>query len=184
ELEVAEYESTMAVLLECTINFLQILRHLKKLLFIGSVVCLDSFLHVFTILPAQIVMALRTLSTVKVYVIFNMLEVFNWLCSVFWRGILDALPSEASFFLHHAYNYVQPTSISPVTPNMIINLYIYSLPTLLLSNQFADIKSNLFKRFQTVVSLTIIALKNGIELSAGSLAQMPSAADVLIVSTS
>ncbi|KAJ1965310.1 hypothetical protein H4R35_007071, partial [Dimargaris xerosporica] len=35
-----------------------------------------------------------------------------------------------------------------VTLNMVINLYDYSLLTLLLSNQFADTKSNVFKRFE------------------------------------
>ncbi|KAJ1974196.1 hypothetical protein H4R34_004807 [Dimargaris verticillata] len=77
-----------------------------------------------------------------------------------------------------------------VTLNVTINSYDYSLLTLLLSNQFAEIKSNVFKRFekenlfqiccsdiverfQIGVSLAIITLKNGIELSAGSLAQAP-----------
>ncbi|KAJ1978881.1 hypothetical protein H4R35_001717 [Dimargaris xerosporica] len=114
-----------------------------------------------------------------------MLEVFDWLCLDFRRGILGTLLLEVLFFPHCAYNYVQPTSASPgvptaclrwhkvaqlvfyevitavymlfhsmalfyymVTLNMAINLYDYSLLTLLLSNQFADIKSNVFKWFE------------------------------------
>ncbi|KAJ1968617.1 hypothetical protein H4R35_006378 [Dimargaris xerosporica] len=145
ELEVTEYESTMAVPLERIASFLQIPWCLEKLLFIGSVVCLDSFLHAFTILPTQIAMAFRM------------------------RDILDMLLSKASIFPHHAYDYVQPALTSPgfcviiavvymfvhsmilfyyiVALNVTINLYIYSLLTLLLSNQFADIKSNVFKWF-------------------------------------
>ncbi|KAJ1978032.1 hypothetical protein H4R35_002065 [Dimargaris xerosporica] len=53
------------------------------------------------------------LLTIKVYIIFNMLEVFNWLCLAFWQGILDTLLSKDSFFSHDAYNYVQPASASP-----------------------------------------------------------------------
>ncbi|KAJ1971030.1 hypothetical protein H4R34_005872, partial [Dimargaris verticillata] len=138
ELEVTKYENTMTVQLECITNFLQIPQRLEKLLFFGNIVCLDSFLHTFTILPARIAMALGTLVrrpflpadhvahqccawlspsqqcdlmkglliamccamlqsfdsvqlyhmvrgqlTIKVYIIFNMLEVFDWLCSAF-----------------------------------------------------------------------------------------------------
>ncbi|KAJ1968320.1 hypothetical protein H4R34_006286, partial [Dimargaris verticillata] len=51
-LEVAEYESSMAVRLECTTNFLQIPQCLERLHFFGNIMYLDSFLHTFTILPA------------------------------------------------------------------------------------------------------------------------------------
>ncbi|KAJ1970830.1 hypothetical protein H4R34_005938, partial [Dimargaris verticillata] len=61
ELEVTKYENTMAVQLERITNFLQIPWRLEKLLFFGNIVCLDSFLHMFTILPAQIAMVLGML---------------------------------------------------------------------------------------------------------------------------
>ncbi|KAJ1970940.1 hypothetical protein H4R35_005566 [Dimargaris xerosporica] len=225
ELEMAEYENTMVVQLERITNFLQIPRRLEKLLFFGNVVCLDSFLHTFTILPARIVMALGTLVRrpflpadhiarqwrtwlspsqqcdlmkglliavccgmlqsfdsaqlyhmvrgqliIKVYAIFNMLEVFDWLCSAFGQDILDTLFSKASFLLHHAYNYVQPTPAFPDTPtaclqwSKVAQLGFYVVIT----------AADIVKQFQIMVSLTIITLENGIKLSVGLLIQAPS----------
>ncbi|KAJ1967989.1 hypothetical protein H4R35_006551 [Dimargaris xerosporica] len=62
ELEMAEYENTMVVQLECITNFLQIPRRPEKLLYFGNVMCPESLLHVFTILPARIIMVSRNLA--------------------------------------------------------------------------------------------------------------------------
>ncbi|KAJ1961834.1 hypothetical protein IWQ62_003732 [Dispira parvispora] len=159
---------------------------------------------------AQLYHMVRGQSTVKVYVIFNMLEVFDRLCAAFGRDILDTLLSEISFYpqqwgrsrqeqwtrtgyilLHtvvaivYMFIHAMIQFYYMVTLNVTINSYDYSLLTLLLSNQFAEIKSNVFKRyekenlfqiccsdiverFQIGVSLTIITLKNWIELSTGT----------------
>ncbi|RKP37087.1 eukaryotic membrane protein family-domain-containing protein, partial [Dimargaris cristalligena] len=160
---------------------------------------------------AQLYHMVRGQSTIKVYVIFNMLEVFDRLCSAFGRDILDTLLSEISFYpqaweqqpdqqWRRFGQIVQHTVIAIiymfihamvlfyylVTLNVTINSYDYSLLTLLLSNQFAEIKSNVFKRyekenlfqiccsdiverFQIGIMLTIITLKNWIELSSGTI---------------
>ncbi|KAJ1652336.1 hypothetical protein IWQ61_007304 [Dispira simplex] len=159
---------------------------------------------------AQLYHMVRGQSTVKVYVIFNMLEVFDRLCAAFGRDILDTLLSEISFYpqqwgrsrqeqwarmgyilLHtivaivYMFIHAMIQFYYMVTLNVTINSYDYSLLTLLLSNQFAEIKSHVFKRyekenlfqiccsdiverFQIGVSLTIITLKNWIELSTGT----------------
>ncbi|KAJ1969286.1 hypothetical protein H4R35_006184 [Dimargaris xerosporica] len=67
-------------------------------------------------MDSQLYHMVRGQLIIKVCVIFNMLEVLDWLCSAFGRDILDTLLSKASFFLHHAYDYVQPALVSPGAP--------------------------------------------------------------------
>ncbi|KAJ1919852.1 hypothetical protein IWQ60_007145 [Tieghemiomyces parasiticus] len=265
ELEADGHADTAEVQRERLGNFLRIPRQVEKLMLFGNLVALDAFLHVFTILPARIALALwsvarrpflpadhvarqrrawllpsqrcdlmrgflvamcclmlqgfdsaqlyhavRGQATIKVYVIFQILEVFDRLLAGVSRDILETLFAEISgvpqgwegtpgqqwrrwrrvarytavavvyMFLHAMVLFYYLVAL-----NVTINSYDYSLLTLLLSNQFAEIKSNVFKRyekenlfqiccgdiverFQIGVSLALITVKNGIELASGA----------------
>lgn len=46
-------------------NFLNVPLHIEKLMFIGYLICLDSFLYIFTILPLRIIIAIFYLAKSK-----------------------------------------------------------------------------------------------------------------------
>ncbi|KAJ3188796.1 hypothetical protein HDU85_004510 [Gaertneriomyces sp. JEL0708] len=234
-------------------NFLSVPWELEKLMFFGYMICLDSFLHVFTILPLRIAIASWTMTKaifsksvylktsqkcdllkgaligfccyllqhydasqiyhsvrgqalIKLYVIFNSLEICDKLCSAFGHDILDSLFSKANLSysptassrggrrlgrVKHflvAFCYVFTHSIvlfyQVMTLNVSINSYNNALLTLLMSNQFVEIKGSVFKRFerenlfqlscadiverfQLSVFLCIITLRNFVELTGG-----------------
>ena len=195
-------------------NFLSVPNELEKLLFLGYLICLDSFLYNLTILPIRIVIGIfrlfswvflggvalkpaqktdlvkgaliatctfvllyfdasrlyhsvRGQAIIKLYVIFNVLEICDKLCSAFGHDILDSLFSLSSSSdswpasrrrisrLTHfivAQLYVIAHSLvlfyQVMTLNVAVNSYNNALMTLLLSNQFVELKSSVFKRFE------------------------------------
>ncbi|KAI9228457.1 MAG: eukaryotic membrane protein family-domain-containing protein [Piptocephalis tieghemiana] len=149
--------------------------------------------------------SVRGQSVFKLYVIFNALEIADRLCSSFGHDILDSffakvLDDPPSPSLHHSSSSPDPQLSTLgyillhtivlfyqcITLNVAINSYNNALLTLLVSNQFAEVKSSVFKRFamENLFQITcsdiverfhlslfvlIIALRNMVELSGSSL---------------
>ncbi|KAI4169752.1 MAG: hypothetical protein LQ343_005493 [Gyalolechia ehrenbergii] len=142
---------------------------------------------------------IRGQAAIKLYVIYNVLEVSDRLFSAIGQDILECLFSKEAlerkpdgrskvmrpfwlFILALAYNLLHSTALfyQVITLNVAVNSYSNALLTLLMSNQFVEIKSTVFKkfekenlfqltcadvveRFQLWLMLTIIALRNLIE---------------------
>ena len=150
---------------------------------------------------------IRGQAAIKLYVIYNVLEVCDRLFSALGQDILECLFSKETlerkpdgrskvlrplwlFVLALCYNLVHATALfyQVITLNVAVNSYSNALLTLLMSNQFVEIKSTVFKkfekenlfqltcadvveRFQLWLMLVIIASRNIIEtggLSVGS----------------
>ncbi|KAG6013362.1 hypothetical protein E4U43_007331 [Claviceps pusilla] len=109
---------------------------------------------------------IRAQSAIKLYVIYNILEVSDRLLSAIGQDILECLfsnetlsrnPSGRSkvllplgiFVLALVYNCLHSITLyyQVITLNVAVNSYSNALLTLLLSNQFVEIKSTVFKRF-------------------------------------
>ncbi|CAG8549729.1 4016_t:CDS:10 [Ambispora leptoticha] len=132
---------------------------------------------------SQMYHSIRGQAVIKLYVIFNVLEILDRLCCSFGNDILDALSCKstlAGLSLNMAHTMIM--SYQVITLNVAINSYSNALLTLLVSNQFIEIKSSVFKkfekenlfqlscadiveRFQLALFLTIITVRNLIELS-------------------
>jgi len=226
-------------------NFLAVPVELEKFLNYGILICLDSFLYTFTILPIRLIVAVfsmikglfvknafktrhksdllkgslmllccialqyidvsrlyhfvRGQNIVKLYLIYNLMENFDKLCSAFGHDVLDSLFAEniikksnkgsrfpvivhfvvALFYLilHTVVLFYLVVSL-----NVAINSYNNALLSFLISNQFGEIKSAVFKRFerenlfqltcadiverfQILVFLVIITGRNFLELT-------------------
>nr|ODN87227.1 hypothetical protein L203_03499 [Cryptococcus depauperatus CBS 7841] len=156
----------------------------------------------------------RGQDTIKLYVIFNALEIADRLCGAFGQDVLDTLfaketlsPSvrklgkgrkrqqaRPAFFFALSLGYVLLHSLiffyMLVSLNVAINSYDYTLLSLLISNQFVEIKGSVFKkfekenlfqimcadiveRFQLSLMLTVIAIRNVIEMSGSEIAFLP-----------
>ncbi|TPX78106.1 hypothetical protein CcCBS67573_g00620 [Chytriomyces confervae] len=246
--EVADQNHSVNLKKERIENFLAVPWEFEKLIFLGYLICLDSFLYIFTILPVRILIALHTIfksiffrssrlntsqkcdlmkgllviiccyllenvdgsrvyhsvrgqSTIKLYVIFNMLEIFDKLMSAFGHDILDSLFSKTTTnssrtLSFHRLNRVTHFSLAlayvfghslilfyqVMALNVAINSHNNTLFSLLLSNQFIEIKGSVFKRFerenlfqlscadiverfQLSVFILIICLRNYVELT-------------------
>ncbi len=148
----------------------------------------------------------RGQAAIKLYVIYNMLEVGDRLLSAIGQDVLECLFSREAlergpdghskvlrpfwlFLLALAYTVIHSTALfyQVITLNVAVNSYSNALITLLMSNQFVEIKSTVFKkfekenmfqltcadvveRFQLWLMLLIIASRNIVEtggLSAG-----------------
>ncbi|PHH62293.1 hypothetical protein CDD81_7281 [Ophiocordyceps australis] len=143
---------------------------------------------------------IRAQSAIKLYVIFNILEVGDRLLSALGQDILECLFSAetlsrdsdgrsrvalplAMFVLSLIYSCLHSISLyyQVITLNVAVNSYSNALLTLLLSNQFVEIKSTVFKRFdkdnlfqltcadiverfQLWVMLLIIGMRNVVEV--------------------
>ncbi|KAG2178034.1 hypothetical protein INT43_003287 [Umbelopsis isabellina] len=257
ELTASDFDSAQDLKRERVTNLLGVPGAVEKLMSFGFVVCLDSFLYTFTILPLRFLLALvrfvqvtgwnllhlwttersshnfapsyktfetfpkitldasrmyhsiRGQAVLKLYVIFNVLEICDKLCCSVGGDILDALFSKTTlgnyrgqqtsgesvsakrhlrpitfFFLALVYMIIHTLVlfIQMITLNVAINFYSNALLTLLISNQFVEIKQSVFKkfekenlfqlscsdiveRFQQCTFLVIITLRNVIELS-------------------
>ena len=142
---------------------------------------------------------IRGQAAIKLYVIYNVLEVCDRLFSAMGQDVLECLFSKETlerksdgrskvwqpfwmFMLALFYNLVHSTALfyQVITLNVAVNSYSNALLTLLISNQFVEIKSTVFKkfekenlfqltcadvveRFQLWLMLTIIASRNIIE---------------------
>ncbi|KAG0035228.1 hypothetical protein BGZ81_011272 [Podila clonocystis] len=145
---------------------------------------------------------IRGQNAMKLYAIFNCLEIFDRLCCSFGQDILDSLFSKSTLgsnpsttsrharpltFVVLAVLYILAHTMvlffQMVTLNVAVNSYSNALLTLLISNQFVEIKGSVFKkfekenlfqlscsdiveRFQLSVFVTIITIRNLVELSA------------------
>ncbi|KAJ8656542.1 hypothetical protein O0I10_007865 [Lichtheimia ornata] len=269
EVTVSDFDTTQEIKRERINNFLAVPAAVEKLMGFGFVVCLDSFLYTFTILPLRFMLAfyhcmqhmyhniqvliygegrlislrpsqkcdllkgflamitctvmsmlepsriyhsIRGQAVLKLYVIFNCLEVFDKLCCSVGNDILDALFSKSTLGNQHqntsasstvyAKRQLRPITLfilatgymilhtsvlffEMITLNVAINFYSNALLSLLISNQFVEIKQSVFKRFekenlfqlscsdmverfQQVAFLLIITLRNVVELSESS----------------
>ncbi|BEI80187.1 hypothetical protein CcaverHIS002_0107160 [Cutaneotrichosporon cavernicola] len=248
-------------------NFLAVPVAVEKVITFGSLLCLDSFLYNFTILPiratfaftrilsrivrrqpltpippAHVQSVLRLLlivipaaallvstdaskmyhsvrgqDTIKLYVIFNALEIGDRLCCAFGQDVLDTLFARdtldsltyidqrkgkrrkrervrPAFFFFLSLGYVLIHTIiffyMLIALNVAINSYDYTLISLLISNQFVEIKGSVFKkfekenlfqimcadiveRFQLGMMLLVIAMRNMMEMAGSDLAFLP-----------
>ena len=110
---------------------------------------------------------IRGQAAIKLYVIYNVLEVCDRLFSALGQDVLECLFSKESlernadgrskilrpfwlFLLALAYNLVHSTALfyQVITLNVAVNSYSNALLTLLMSNQFVEIKSTVFKKFE------------------------------------
>jgi hypothetical protein len=143
---------------------------------------------------------IRGQSAIKLYVIYNVLEVCDRLLSAMGQDVLECLFSRETlernpdgrskvlrpfwmFLLALVYNVGHATALfyQVITLNVAVNSYSNALLTLLLSNQFVEIKGTVFKkfekenlfqltcsdiveRFQLWIMLTIIGLRNLVEV--------------------
>ncbi|KAK8190006.1 eukaryotic membrane protein family-domain-containing protein [Phyllosticta capitalensis] len=143
---------------------------------------------------------IRGQAAIKLYVIYNVLEVCDRLFSALGQDILECLLSRETldrnedgrskvirpfwmFLLALAYNSIHATALfyQVITLNVAVNSYSNALLTLLMSNQFVEIKGTVFKkfekenlfqltcadmveRFQLWLMLMIIALRNIVEV--------------------
>lgn len=145
---------------------------------------------------------IRGQAAIKLYVIYNVLEVSDRLLAAIGQDVLECLFSQEAlerrpdgrskiirpfwlFLLALAYTVSHATSLfyQVMTLNVAVNSYSNALITLLLSNQFVEIKSTVFRkfekenlfqltcadvveRFQLWLMLTIIASRNIVETGA------------------
>ncbi|KAJ7594586.1 eukaryotic membrane protein family-domain-containing protein [Mycena floridula] len=253
ELLATDFDSHQELKWERVSNFLQIPLAMEKIIGFGFILCLDSFLYTFTILPIRSTLAfgsllanifsssatslppsqkadlLRTLllavsilvlvpltdaskiyhfirgqETIKLYVIFNALEIGDRLCASIGQDILDCLFSRSTleplshripvtthtfrpflfFSLATLYTVAHTVVMiyQLIALNVAVNSYDHALLTLLVSNQFVEIKGSVFKKFEKdnlfqitcadiverftlALMLCVVAFRNLIELS-------------------
>ncbi|KAI5296171.1 hypothetical protein KEM52_005328 [Ascosphaera acerosa] len=110
---------------------------------------------------------IRGQAAIKLYVIFNVLEVADRLLSAIGQDVLECLFSrEALERDHHGrskvwrplslflialiYTFIHSSALfyQVITLNVAVNSYSNALITLLMSNQFVEIKSTVFKKFE------------------------------------
>lgn len=152
---------------------------------------------------SKIYHTIRGQDTIKLYVIFNALEIADRLCASIGQDVLDCLFSRSTleplthriplttrtlkpiffFFLATVYNVAHALVMvwQLIALNVAINSYDHALLTLLVSNQFVEIKGSVFKkfekdnlfqitcadiveRFNLALMLVIVAFRNLIEL--------------------
>lgn len=150
--------------------------------------------------PSRMYHNIRGQAAIKLYVIYNMLEVADKLLGSIGQDILECLFSRETlerkpdgrskvlrpfslFVLSLIYNVVHASALfyQVITLNVAVNSYSNALLTLLMSNQFVEIKGAVFKkfekenlfqmccadvveRFQLLLMLLIIAMRNIVEV--------------------
>ncbi|EKM54325.1 uncharacterized protein PHACADRAFT_162698 [Phanerochaete carnosa HHB-10118-sp] len=256
ELLATDFDSHQELKWERVSNFLSMPPAIEKIMLFGFVVCLDSFLYTFTILPIRFVLAfsrllintitpsapplppsqkadilralllvasiiilapltdasmiyhsIRGQDTIKLYVIFNALEIADRLCGSIGQDIIDCLFSRSTlqvishrkrptsetlkpFFyfvlaLVYTVSHTLVMVYQMISLNVAVNSYDHALLTLLVSNQFVEIKGCVFKKFEKdslfqitcadiverftlALMLVVVAFRNLIELSGSS----------------
>lgn len=143
---------------------------------------------------SKIYHGIRGQAAIKLYMMFNVLEIGDKLCSAIGQDIMECLYSSNTVnrplrFLLFAlmaiiYSFVHSFVLlyQVITLNVAVNSYSNALLTLLLSNQFSEIKSAVFKkferenlfqltgaditeRFQLLAMLLSIGIRNVVEVS-------------------
>ncbi|EKD03720.1 hypothetical protein A1Q2_01946 [Trichosporon asahii var. asahii CBS 8904] len=137
--------------------------------------------------------SVRGQDTIKLYVIFNALEIGDRLCCAFGQDVIDTLFARDTltytdkrrkrdhvrpvffFTLSLAYVFVHTLIFfyMLISLNVAINSYDYTLISLLISNQFVEIKGYIVERFQLGLMLVVISLRNMIEMAGSDLAFLP-----------
>lgn len=106
--------------------------------------------------------SVRNQAMLKLYVIFNVLEIFDKLCASFGQDILDALdaagsrrrtwqgglPLDFCIALLYTLAHTMVLFYHSVALNIALNSHNNLLITLLISNNFVELKSNVFKRVE------------------------------------
>ncbi|KAJ2653881.1 hypothetical protein IWW40_000165 [Coemansia sp. RSA 1250] len=150
---------------------------------------------------AQMYHAIRAQSSLKLYFIFSALDIFDRLLATFGHDALDALQSTVTdalpqrwrsgagyFAIAQGYMLLHTLVMfcQVITLNVAVNAYSDQLVSLLISVQFVEIKSTVFKkwekemlfqiscadiveRFQAIVFLFIIIVRNLAELAGSGL---------------
>jgi hypothetical protein len=172
--------------------------HKADLLQGAVIVC--SSVALMTLDASRMYHFIRAQSAIKLYVIYNILEVGDRLLSSLGQDILECLFSTETlsrnssgrskvllplgmFVLALIYSCLHSIALyyQVITLNVAVNSYSNALLTLLLSNQFVEIKSTVFKRiekdnlfqltcadiverFQLWVMLFIIGMRNVVEV--------------------
>ncbi|TGO26773.1 hypothetical protein BPAE_0053g00260 [Botrytis paeoniae] len=175
----------------------------------GAVIIFSSF-FLMKLDASRMYHSIRAQSAIRLYVIYNLLEVFDRLAAALGQDIFECLFSDETlerdsdgrskvlrplgmFILALIYNVVHAAALftQVVTLNVAVNSYSNALITLLLSNQFVEVKGTVFKkfekdnlfqltcadvveRFQLWLMLMIIALRNIVEM--GGFSSMVSSA--------
>jgi hypothetical protein len=125
--------------------------------------------------PSRLYHSIRGQAVLKLYVVLNVLEVCDKLCCSVGVDILDALFSKSTlgsstsedtgsatsyarrqlkpitlFFMACGYMLLHTSVLffQMITLNVAINFYSNALLTLLISNQFVEIKQSVFKKFE------------------------------------
>ncbi|KAJ7188297.1 eukaryotic membrane protein family-domain-containing protein [Mycena filopes] len=160
---------------------------LRTLLLVVSIMILNPLTD-----ASQIYHFIRGQDTIKLYVIFNALEIGDRLCASIGQDILDCLFSRSTLEpLSHRHPLTSHTSevahslvmvYQLIALNVAVNSYDHALLTLLVSNQFVEIKGSVFKKFEKdnlfqitcadiverftlALMLCVVAFRNLIELS-------------------
>ena len=211
EVGAVDIKDSKDVGVERVLNLFNVPMQLERFMLVGYLVCLDSFLFIFTILPIRVLWAcvgllrwaiqreslhtfhrndllkgflivassylLRNIDTsrlyhiirgqtiIRLYMIFGVLEVLEKLCSAFGHDIMDSIferknitnrslrRMNRAFCLVIGVVYVTfHTSVlmyQATCLNVAVNSYNNALLTLLMSNQFAEIKGTVFKKFES-----------------------------------
>ncbi|KAJ1737900.1 hypothetical protein LPJ72_000055 [Coemansia sp. Benny D160-2] len=189
ELQSSEFDPNIHIKRQRMSQFLRIPWNVEKLIWFGVAICIDALLYMYHSIRAQ--------SSLKLYFIFSTLDIFDRLLSSFGHDALDALQSTvtdpwsqrwktgpAYFVLAQAYmlGHTLVLFYQMITLHVAVNSYSDQLLSLLISNQFVEIKSNVFKkwekemlfqiscadiveRFQQIIFLFLIILRNLAELS-------------------
>ncbi|KIV98812.1 uncharacterized protein PV09_09426 [Verruconis gallopava] len=165
----------------------------------GFLIICSSFLLLY-LDPSRMYHNIRGQAAIKLYVIYNMLEVADKLLGSIGQDILECLFSRETlerkpdgrskvlrpfslFILSLIYNVIHASALfyQVITLNVAVNSYSNALLTLLMSNQFVEIKGSVFKkfekenlfqmccadvveRFQLLLMLLIIAMRNIVEV--------------------
>jgi len=117
--------------------------------------------------PSRMYHDIRGQAAIKLYVIFNVLEVSDKLLSAMGQDILECLFSSETlerdvdgrskiirpfwiFLMALVYNVLHAAALfyQVITLNVAVNSYSNALLTLLTSNQFVEIKGTVFKKFE------------------------------------
>ncbi|XP_031646117.1 transmembrane anterior posterior transformation protein 1 homolog isoform X4 [Oncorhynchus kisutch] len=157
---------------------MRIPRELEKLMIFGFFLCLDAFLYVFTLLPLRVLLALlhlvtlpccslggsRLLQPAQVCDILKgliMVLCYSMMHYVDYSMMYHLIRGQSVIKLYIIYNMLEcfPEPLSPVlhailimvqasTLNVAFNSHNKSLLTIMMSNNFVEIKGSVFKKFE------------------------------------
>ncbi|KAG5355172.1 Endoplasmic reticulum membrane protein 65 [Yarrowia sp. B02] len=125
-----------------------------------AIVVLSTMTFLLLIDTSKLYHNIRGQNAMKLYVMFNVLEITDKLCAAWGLDVLESLFSAGTLnnyqrlatymLLYMAYSAVHSGVLlyQIVTLNVAVNSYSNALLTLLLSNQFNEVKSTVFKRFE------------------------------------